>query len=636
MNASSEHILDNFFNNKKVIIISDFEGEELKTSGNTNLLICGDILDSTVGGGGDTSQIPISGSVGRFQKIYNIRNILSVVNNNNIKLVLGNRDVNKIKCNILCKINNSQDFNNGNITLSIDDYKKSKELILQNGWIANMKNWAPFWNDSIWNKTIIEKDIEKENKNYKLWCNDNNTDQKSEFPFKIRFDRIFGTDGSVGTMSAGNILYTIPMELFGINKMNTIVNDLDKSTKEDYFAYIVLVTFNAMFNKQIIKNTYKEIDSDTNLSKTYLCGLLNRFYNSNNVIFLGYFNTNKDIYIFSHGGITADLINNAKENKTFIEILKEIIINYKEKLTFTNQENCQKGGNNITNNFSSTTLKNKLNIINKEFKKLLNICLNESYNLEKKIPSENTLLLLALSAQYNPTKDEKRFINYSPIIVGVTNLKKNSFTCDDKTLYQIIGHSPKGYGPTLFTFNNNNKKSYIINIDISQSYKYSGKAGKTTIFLEYFNNIMKLKYTLDFSEDNVKYYKISSLEPQIISQLENHSIQSTTDTKFIIDSDLNNLFNKDDVNKILTNKDIKISGNKKEGIFYHGYTTAINNGKIIHTYMFTLSSKDTGREKDLLLYEQVKSIKSHNGGYYEKYLKYKQKYLQLKQLQLRN
>ena len=69
-----------FFNISKVRIISDLEGEGIPELPNEKILICGDILDSTVSRGSTDKQMPKNGKVGEFNKTYNIRNLLTVVN----------------------------------------------------------------------------------------------------------------------------------------------------------------------------------------------------------------------------------------------------------------------------------------------------------------------------------------------------------------------------------------------------------------------------------------------------------------------------------------------------------------------------------------------------------------------------
>jgi hypothetical protein len=352
--------LTTFFNTSGIIqthIISDYEGEKIPDI-SENILICGDIIDSTVGGGGDASQMPFTGSVGDISKNHNLYNIHKVLTNPNIRLILGNRDFNKIKCLPLCKMKymttpnkdkqkigeekqNIQQFNNGNINLSTDTYTKYKDIIINNDWIANMNNWLPFWNNSVFTQTIkkkekdqagIEKEVDQPNANYYTW-HDAYDVKKSTTPFLDRFNKIFGTDGSIGTMSAGNLLYTIPFEVFDVDNLNKYITEQKITNKDDYLAFIVLSVFNAGFNKNEKKQEKQEIEkynfitSETNLHDTYINGLLYRFYTAigkEKINFMGYANLSDKLYVFSHGGITSDLIKNPTL-KDLQEQIKKII-----------------------------------------------------------------------------------------------------------------------------------------------------------------------------------------------------------------------------------------------------------------------------------------------------------------------
>jgi hypothetical protein len=461
----------------------------------------------------------------------------------------------------------------------------------------------------------------------KWWQDKNNFTPEKEFnndkPFKTRFDRIFGVDGVVGTMSAGNLLYTIPIELFGkIPKIS------DNSTEnEDYLSFIVLGIFNTMFNKNTNNKQYEQVDENTTLSDTYLCGLLRKFYSSPNVKFVGYYDDKKDFYIFSHGGITDKLLNCAQEKDNCIVQLRELIKQNENKITFNNIS--QSGGDNIDvkKSFTKQQVIWKLNSIQDNLNNLLKTSL-EIVPCNEIIPDDNMLLLMALSAPYKPSSDEMRFIYYSTINPGVINLKNNFFTISDSILYQIIGHVPKGYGPTLLSFINGNNKSYLINLDISQSFKYSGDAGKTNVYLSYKNNEMKLNYSIDTT--NIK---------DILLLPENTNKEDI----YKVDDTLKNLFiEKENFENIQDYKENEFI--KGKVLYFHG-VTKINN--YLH-YLITISDRETSFDKKLFIYkkpctddnefyfgfdnELCISFDNLNGGYKQKYLKYKQKYLQLKNL----
>lgn len=669
--------LTTFFNTPGIThIISDYEGEKIPDI-SENLLICGDIIDSTVGGGGDSTQMPVNGLVGGISKNFNLYNIHQVLTKPNIRLILGNRDLNKIKCLPLCKMkymkkkyeikeaenikdeiikekDNIQKFNNGNINLSTDTYEKYKAIIKKNDWLANMNNWLPFWNKSVFEKIIktkekdqsgLEKEVEKPNPNYNTW-RDTYDVTKSTIPFLDRFNKIFGADGSIGTMSAGNLLFTIPFEVFGVDNLNKYITEQKITNKDDYLAFIVLSVFNAGFNKNDKSDksdkTYQTIKQDDYLHNTYINGLLYKFYKAigkEKINFMGYYNLADKLYVFSHGGITSDLI----ETPSINDLQDQIIKDY-DKITNSEEafQPSQTGGAiNVTKSFTKDTITKSLDTYNQNVCKIVQKFMDDFYQcIEDQYtttftdlsvytykPSKDMLLLLSLSAPYRPDRPEDvkdMFVTRSPINPGIVEITKKGFVCKDTQLTQIFGHVPKGFGPTFFTLKMGDKKSYLANIDMSQSFKYSGWAGTTNVKIIFTRskNEFTLHYDLDISNDT----KIKKSEKTSITNIvwkdDNgkyilKNIDELGDKKLTITQTLDEIFTNEE--KIKTElKDI-IGSNF---ILYHGYN------QTNQAHVFTLSDSITSYNKVLVLY---KSTESQAGGYYEKYMKYKSKYLKLKQ-----
>jgi hypothetical protein len=641
--------LTTFFNTSGITqtqIISDYEGEKILDISD-NILICGDIIDSTVGGGGDETQMPVNGSVGGISKNHNLYNIHKVLTNPNIRLILGNRDFNKIKCLPLCKMKymttpdknkkkqeaikkekeNIQQFNNGNINLSKDTYTKYKDIIINNDWIANMNNWLPFWNTSV---------FEKSNPNYNTW-HDPYVVKDSDTPFLDRFNKIFGVDGSVGTMSAGKLLYTIPFEVFDVS------NITEDKKNTDYLAFIVLSVFNAGFNKNDKNDKpYQPIKHNVNLHDTYINGLLYRFYTAiveEKINFMGYYNLDNKLYVFSHGGITSDLIENPSLNdlQTQIKTDKDKITNNEK----ASSQSSQKGGAfDVTKSFKSDQIIKSLNEYNKNVCEIVRKFMDDFYkciddNKFKDLsnytymPSNDILLLLCLSAPYRPTKENDMFNMRSPINPGIAKIleSKKGFVCEDKQLTQIFGHVPKGFGPTFFTLQNGTKtnKSYLANIDMSQSFKYSGWAGKTDVKIGFNRNTKNftLYYVLDINDKKIQKSEKTSIKDIVYKdEKEKYILINTTepsDKKLIISQNLDDIFTNEE--KIKTKLQSDISNNI---ILYHGYN------ETNQAHIFTLSDSMTSYNKVLVIYKEP-TTSSQAGGYYEKYMKYKSKYLKLKQ-----
>lgn len=268
LNANITNFIDN-----STSVISDPEGWSININESKKYIICGDMLDSTY-----APPVPPD----RFlDKCFNISNIRNVVDNpTRFKLMFGNRDLNKIICGFLCHIesdtDNANKFNSGEIDLTYESYVKLKSDIssiitgYDNGWNGNMRSWYTFWAGTLGNE---------KNKNWEV----GSKYDKENF-FYNRFIEIFGPDNAIGggTISAQNLLYTIPLELGFAQKSSLVLiinaliskikidvnieslkeNDNTESLKafsnnllKDYFAFIVLAVFKSMCIKKSI-NTY--------------------------------------------------------------------------------------------------------------------------------------------------------------------------------------------------------------------------------------------------------------------------------------------------------------------------------------------------------------------------------------------
>ena len=226
-------------------LISDPEGFNIKqlanltdeSLNNETLIILGDLIDSTCIG-----NVNNFGDASENKKAFNLRNLRWINDNDNVNkieaVLVGNRDLNKLKCipllnfknKVKNKDNNDTDWwDNGNSYLEIAK-NLEQELKESNGieWVIDDENlkkyWYPWWNtDFLPKKQEWNPDVDSNN-NHCL----------------RRFQLIFGADGSVGTMSAQNLLETIPMELLQTEKISKKeFDELTPNTK----AALVLVVF---------------------------------------------------------------------------------------------------------------------------------------------------------------------------------------------------------------------------------------------------------------------------------------------------------------------------------------------------------------------------------------------------------
>lgn len=527
------------------------------------LIICGDILDSTFIGN-------ISSDYDKLKaKSFNLRNIRNVLLNKNITLVLGNRDLNKIKCMQLCKLSTKKGapnnelinkFNNGNIDLNKETYEIIFKFIKGNKgpsndetpaspWkIYNMSKWYTFWAEGLgkgkeWNKTMKEYYIDDKGPR----------PQNYPQPFLTRFKEIFGKDNVDGTMSADNLLYTIPHEL-GLSSLN--LDRFKQVDYLDYFAFIVLAVFNSM----LINDGTKPIDNPfvgpVIPNSSSFKGWLYQLYKSDNTNPIYYLdgiksseNNKMNLIIFSHGGVTKDLISNpnildsfinlSNSNKPLADILKDSNIFYKN---IKKQEGGYYDDNLEIINVNSFNLKNNLDIINNKFKDILEkIILEEKEN----IPTDNMLFMLLMTAPFNCENFVKKLnlnnetlqtlqtcnLNtsiYSPILPGIASLRNNMFRSNTVNVYQIIGHSPIGFSNTIDYYEQvsdtvNKTYSVLINLDTSNTFLGTNENkdlnSKSFVVINTDNNEITTYTNLMLNKNYIEYDMHNITSPQATENL---------------------------------------------------------------------------------------------------------------------
>jgi hypothetical protein len=619
---------------KKIIAISDVEGFDIGKSipkacactdakccadnecdacKDTDIYICGDLLDST------NSSYPKDKIL--KEKIYNLRNILKVINSTNINLILGNRDLNKIKCLVLNKLienNNNliKQFNSGDINFS--KYSDLLKLVKnKDPWSAKMKNWYTFWAGGVGS-----------GKNWKA-----NPDY-SDTPFLKRFNDIFGPDNSVGTMSAPLLLDTIPLEL-------NVNND---SKTDDEKAFIVLAIFNSMLGEK----TETETEILWPMESAKFCkGWLRQLLKKSKVC--DYKIDKKNIYIFSHGGITYDLI--SKSNK--LDNFKKELKSNKDLYNVITDADNLKGGyysmdKNIENIIEDNKFKDAIIAINKAFEDSIDNIFKETEL--KIIPTDDMLFLLAMTAPLNcdtlntkvttpfscNTIGKKSTEYFSPVQPGFPIMRdpKNNFFINNMTIYQIFGHKPIGFGTTVDLIENkNNNQVFLVILDTSNSFRGSSnnadsnesfnylliddKGPEINSFIKYkFENIIPITNlklsTIEKEGEGEKDKKIKKLH------LENFYYSKENQNPIIIKNKIDNI--KDNI-KATNNKNINFHGKSGNNFIFS------MNGTLYDRSLFNLDKYEFNNFLELKVPPQ-EGLKG--GAYYDKYLKYKNKYLQLK------
>jgi hypothetical protein len=449
-------------------IISDIEGGEIYTFAtkkgdatyNGKILVAGDLIDSTTF---DNNVKNVLTS--------NIHNLIHCVTNQQIQYVLGNRDLNKIKVFHLTTLKPLQSssiqhtrqptqqpmedyfkmFNEGTIPHGKlkDAYENLKKMFSQSTitFNAKMQHWYTFWSDTLGN---LDKKNWKSGVNYYVK------------PFFTRFEEIFGADNIAGTISAQNLLKTIPAEL-------EIIGD------PDYIAFIVLYVFRIMLIPTLQQNNYniKDISS--------LRGLLIKFYNKGHAIL----HANhirpeaNELIVFSHGGLTSNF------GQQYFRNLDSIINKLYNPLT---DAYMLKGGAIQT----SQVLIDNINRFNTTFKQHI-------ANVEKEIlshqspskPSQSMLFLLIVTAPFNcdifstklriPVNCRGLLPSGSvgPVVSGIREVIKNPLRLSDKNLLQIFGHYSTGCGVSITDVSAQTPqtpqthRSVLINLDVTNTYSHT-------------------------------------------------------------------------------------------------------------------------------------------------------------------
>lgn len=517
--------ITNFFESP-VKLISDPEGFSIYDASKNNnssitnnkILVLGDLLDSTG---------ILDNDISKKDKAYNIRNLMKVINNpEQIKVLLGNRDLNKIKCRPLIEVNNTKIWKQNSLEKIVSALKV--EVGKKKWKIPSLKHWLPWWN--IENKTdnkktpIIKNFVKPDNS-----CLD-------------RFNKIFGVDPKVGTMSAQNLLETIPIECKELSLITEIPED------DETKAAIVLVVFYLMLDKtETNTDTNNGVATTNNIDLKIIRGLLTKFYNAKNTYYCAYATLNDKLCLFSHGGMTHKFFDKNIYKEYINHINHNAIIytnteDFKGKSDYFSRLFGKKGGffkGDIVKNVDSQNIIIKINAFNGYCKHTMKTVLNNGY-LDKNndnLPSVDILFLLLIGVPRTTTPDwDLNPDQVGPIQPGLAGMRKNGFVCSDKKLIQFIGHLPNGYSSTLDVYQGQGQEQYVINLDISQS-------------------VLSQKYTIEkISKSNYLYLTMDNNLNVYINQ--NVSLQKNKFAEFNNKIELKNtlLLKKGDLDSQITDK----------------------------------------------------------------------------------
>ena len=524
-------------------IFSDLEGFSIEdtirqikldnnneTNDNDNDIIIGNIIDS------------INTPIEEFfeKKTFNLQNIHYCAFNKKITLLLGNKDLNKLKLYKSLQINNTDpifnNFNEGNVDIDRETYnRKFKDDI---SWMPIVAEPSQFSCTEA-EKTASQQDIDNINK---------------PSNFITRFNYIFTKIMESDSL----LLYSIPyeiekelrkknnttdMQIINLDRIKEIflqrnTQSTDYSDELNYYAFIVLAIFRSLLiNKKT--DTINELDYTKNSS--FCRNLLYNIYMQNNTLMvLLYY----DKYLLSHNGIT----------KHFIYFFSSTVIyfydNIKASVNNKTRDNIiDKYDELDTTNLSHSRLKSIINICNRTVKKwiaysytdiiyLLCISYITSTNIEKKP--------LAGLYQHNRSEDDY----FYPIRVGISSSsmrKELQYTSSEYPIIQIFGNRQFSFVNSTYKIDDKNMliclyMAYLLNyIYINNNVlKSISKLEISKLTLTPYNGRIKnsnmTETTILYRDPGIANFDTSEIciENIIISNTDVINYKNYTDTHYIL------------------------------------------------------------------------------------------------------
>ena len=460
-------------------------------------------------------------------------------------------------------------------------------------------------------------------------------------------------------MGADNLLLTIPMEL-----------GLYNESSPDYNAFIVLAVFKSMLQKVSFNDhdsklhnvLYPTVSADASvatpvlspvISQSIFKGLLYTLFTDekNNMII-----TRTDCantYLFSHGGVNSEII----ERYTLEEL--DLILNnpksaeFREKITDAKQIGGYYKNTSVDNDkvFNESIIN-----FNSKMKEVLNRIFDEDYKVLKK-PSPNILfVLLATSSSTCESIYSKMFSkeeakvkckelgilnsSFRSTMAGIRELRSTNKIFYHRTngarLFNIFGHNPNGFGPTVDLFENGTNKTYLVNLDNSNTFLSSSlnrslfdSLLKTSTYILIEDNSLRLKTEIFIQTKAEEQIKIEDNEEPLFTKIESRVGEAKNKIVLAYTGDKQ----EDNFDIVIDNiiddamdANLKLFGHN-EHIFYHG----VQGDKIIFNFRRVLGAP---YPRCLFIIDKNIFIKRYRlpQNYQKKYLKYKQKYLDLKKL----
>jgi hypothetical protein len=339
--------------------------------------------------------------------------------------------------------------------------------------------------------------------------NDSNNGEVIPKTLYERYEYLFGADPTPpsndepkGTIGALNTYLCLPRELgYTDEELNIIISNT-KISIDEFKAAIVFTVFARMLDISLYEkndlnyNKYQSIHTNYNNYKSnglFLDGVLAHYLIKTPCV--GYIDGASAFYLFAHGGVSLDFINN--DVVSFFD-------NINAKFKINNYNLCKKsliqsGGNKI----EKTDFISKINKFNEEVSKLMTVLLTNPLLTHSQ--SQNALdILITLCV---PNNDIIATTGYdakmSPILAFLptqVNILENVIT-NGKDVYSFFGHIPNGCG---YGFYRIGASAFNISTDFSASLFSSNIIfGKENSAIKSYNN-NNLLLKLDTNNGNLK------------------------------------------------------------------------------------------------------------------------------------
>uniref|UniRef100_A0A6C0H9L9 Uncharacterized protein n=1 Tax=viral metagenome TaxID=1070528 RepID=A0A6C0H9L9_9ZZZZ len=613
------------------LVCSDPEGAYIhdiwKDNDDADIIVLGDIMDSTFTG--------LDKDCYNNYKKYNIRNLLFIrimEDREKCTVLLGNRDLMKLKLVLL---------NNPDI-LSINSYEKLFEYAKENCNTPTPLNHPEY----LLNLNVnTANDFLKNNSLLKL--------DNKEFKWSEIFNLLFGTVG------AFTLLDSIYLELLDIcpNDFKTSINEhlksITESSKIEFKSCLIIILFKLMLKPRTDTESYNNTIKDTNISFDDIIHLLYDIFKNENTKLIDVleYRDNEKTYpcIFSHGGITKYLLTESDLERINHIILKNIesLIPLDDIIVLILKE-LQIMKDNKTKSFTKVE---DLILINNKLKQYINDCISDQNILA-------SLFLLLILGTELVVDDYLNIPNnyFSPIGPGFAKFISNPDIGIQKNTIQFMGHKPVSIANSIYNDDNyiyicTDISNTFLNSKLNKCNNKSQSISKNYIILKTTpEKIFTKIYTLGLIKSNFPLYFKSNIIGEIETLFDFISTIDTTKSIIpIISNDQTSLSHRRILLNILendTNKDFplikynhKVMLKMKNCIIYKFinnityYFLYLCNIDDLHCYICTNPNywEKTPTFIIILTNEEHNEIQTlpQTGGslYFNKYLKYKYKYL---------